>query len=124
MPISYRDGPQTPRLVHRAFEVGDAEVFLELNRDPEIMRYTGEPSLGSVAEAERAIVSYPDFARFGFGRWACVLKETQEVVGFCGLKYLEEQEEVDIGYRFLPSRWGSGLATEASLACLEAWVSG
>jgi RimJ/RimL family protein N-acetyltransferase len=119
MPISYRNGPQTTRLLHRAFEVGDAEVFYKLSSDPDIMRYTGDKYLASVGEAKRAIIDYPDFDRFGYGRWASVHKDTQQVIGFCGLKYLPDLDEVDIGYRFLPSHWGVGLATEASSACLE-----
>jgi RimJ/RimL family protein N-acetyltransferase len=38
------------------------------------------------------------------------------VIGFCGLKYLEDLNAVDVGYRFLPEYWGRGLATEACLA--------
>ena len=58
--------------------------------------------------------------RYGFGRWATVYKANNEVIGFAGLKYLPEFNEVDLGYRFLPEYWGMGLATEASIACL-AW---
>ena len=38
------------------------------------------------------------------------------MIGFCGLKYLDDLNAVDIGYRFLPEYWGRGLATEACLA--------
>ena len=107
------------RLLHRAFNIDDAEVFYTLNSDPDVMRYTGDNTLASVEEAKRAIGNYPDFDRVGYGRWASILKDTQQVVGFCGLKYLPDVDEVDIGYRFLPSHWGMGLATEASSACLE-----
>ena len=41
------------------------------------------------------------------------------MVGFCGLKYLTDLKEVDVGYRFLPEYWGRGLATEACAASLE-----
>ena len=112
-------GPDTARLHHRAFNIDDAEALFALNGDPEVMRYTHEPLMESVEAAREAIVSYPDFKEVGFGRWACVLKETQTVIGFCGLKYLPELDAVDIGYRFLPQYWGRGLATEACTASLE-----
>jgi len=40
-------------------------------------------------------------------------------MGWCGLKYLSEQNEVDVGYRFMKKFWGFGYATEAALACIE-----
>ncbi len=115
---SHRIGPETERLLHRAFTVADAEAFLALNGDPEVMRLTGEPPLRSLEEARAAILGYPDFDERGYGRWACVLKETGRIVGFCGLKYLSELDAVDLGYRFLPDHWGRGLATEAGRASL------
>ncbi|TWT50635.1 anhydro-N-acetylmuramic acid kinase [Rubripirellula amarantea] len=118
-PASHRTGPETQRLLHRAFTVEDAVVAFELNSNPDVMRYTGDTSLKNVAEARRFIANYPDFERYGFGRWACVLKESQTVIGFCGLKYLRDLDVVDVGYRFLPQYWGQGLATEACMASLD-----
>ena len=40
-------------------------------------------------------------------------------LGWCGLKYFPEQEEVDLGYRLKKKFWGQGYATEASRACLD-----
>ena len=42
-----------------------------------------------------------------------------EFTGWCGLKYLPETNEVDLGYRFMKKFWGNGYATEAALACIE-----
>jgi RimJ/RimL family protein N-acetyltransferase len=76
----YRTGPETARLRHRAFTVEDAEALFALNGNPEVMRYTGEPLLTFLDAARRAIEFYPDFETVGYGRWACVLKETQELL--------------------------------------------
>lgn len=115
----YRTGPETKRLRHRAFVAGDAEAFYALNGDPEVMRLTGEALVPSLQAAAEAIANYPDFDEIGYGRWACVLKDTGRVIGFCGLKYLQDLGAVDVGYRFLPQYWGRGLATEACKASLE-----
>ena len=115
----YRIGPETERLQHRAFTVGDADALFALNSHPEVMRLTGEPLLASLDAARRAIAAYPDFETVGYGRWACVLKETGAIIGFCGLKRLPDLDEVDVGYRFLPKYWGRGLATEACIASLD-----
>ncbi len=114
----HRIGPTTLRLEHRALTVADAEFFFRLNSHPDVMRFTGEPPLGSVDEARDALAHYPDFEEHGYGRWGCVLRETGALIGFCGLKRLTDLGEVDIGYRFLPEFWGRGLATEACSACL------
>ena len=115
----HKTGPETERLIHRSLRVEDAEAFFALNSHPDVMRYTGEPAIQSLEEAREAIENYPDFDTFGYGRWGCFLKETQELIGFCGLKYLTELEMVDVGYRFLPEYWGEGFATEACTASVD-----
>ncbi|MCA9054180.1 MAG: GNAT family N-acetyltransferase [Planctomycetaceae bacterium] len=117
--IDCRLGPETERLRHRAFEIDDADALYALNSDPRVMRYTSEPLLPSLDAARTGIANYPDFDVVGYGRWACILKETQAVIGFCGLKYLPELDAVDVGYRLLPTYWGRGLATEACRASLS-----
>lgn len=115
----YLNGPQTERLILRAFTPDDAATFFLLNSDPEVLRYTGEAPLESEEEARLRIEQYPDFDKHGFGRWACVYRPEMRVIGFAGLKMLEELGEVDLGYRLLTDYWGLGLATEASHACLR-----
>jgi RimJ/RimL family protein N-acetyltransferase len=117
--IKHTIGPETARLLHRAFAEVDAEAFFALNGNPVVMGMTGESAVPTLEAARAAILAYPDFDAVGYGRWACVLKETQQVIGFCGLKYLPELGAVDVGYRFLPEYWGRGLATEACRASLQ-----
>jgi ribosomal-protein-alanine N-acetyltransferase len=116
---SHRVGPETDRLKLRALSDDDAEAFYQLNSDPEVMRFTGEPPLRSIREAREAIASYPDFDSIGYGRWGCVMKGEESIFGFCGLKYLEELHAVDVGFRFLPQYWGKGFATEACHASVQ-----
>ena len=40
-------------------------------------------------------------------------------MGWCGLKYRPELDEVDLGYRYHKAFWGKGYATEAARASLE-----
>ena len=117
-PTRYLVGPTTERLMHRTFTVADADVAYALNSDPEVLRYTGDVPLTSVSHARQFIAGYTDFDTVGYGRWACVLRQTQVVIGFCGLKYLPDMGVVDVGFRLLPRYWGMGLATEACTACV------
>ncbi len=114
---------ETQRLLLREFEEGDAATMYILGSDPAITRYTGDPGGGlrSVEHASEVLRSHllADYREYGFGRWACVLKQSSAVVGFARLKRLPELGEVDIGYRFLPVHWGTGLATEAGRAVLR-----
>lgn len=97
----------------------DADAFFRLNSHPDVMRYTGEPPLPSVEAAREAIAGYRDWDDPGYGRWACVLRDEGAMIGFCGLKFLPELGETDIGYRLHPDYWGRGLATEAARATLH-----
>ena len=112
---------ETERLFLYQMDEQDQEWFFQLNSDPEVMRYTGEECFTSLEQSLTVLRERPiyDYQTYGYGRWACVLKETDEVIGWCGLKYLEECDEVDIGYRFFERFWGMGLGTEASKACVE-----
>lgn len=114
---------ETGRLILREFGEADVEAFYLLGSHPAIIKYTGDPGGGmtSIEHALEILRSHPmaDYEKHGFGRWACVHKEKGEVIGFAGLKYLEELDEVDIGYRLLPEYWGAGIATEAAQAVLE-----
>jgi RimJ/RimL family protein N-acetyltransferase len=110
---------ETERLVIREFVAEDAEAFFAFNGDPEVTRHTGEPPTESVEQARRMILAYPDYRRHGFGRWAVVVKREGRVVGFNGLKYLPELDEVDLGFRLHRDWWGLGIATESSRAIVR-----
>ena len=113
---------ETVRLVLREFALDDLEAFFQLCTNPEVVRYTGDGGLITNLEQARAgMLARPiaDYRKHGFGRYACVLKSNEQVIGFAGLKYLDDLDAVDLGYRFLPAYWGIGLATEASRAALD-----
>jgi RimJ/RimL family protein N-acetyltransferase len=110
---------ETERLLVREFVEDDAGAFFAFNGDPDVMRYTGEPPSESVEQVRRMIRDYPDYREHGYGRWAVVYKPDDRIVGFNGLKYLDDLEEVDLGYRFRTDYWGRGIATESSLAIVR-----
>ena len=62
---------------------------------------------------------FRDYQRHGYGRWAAVLKENGRVIGFAGLKHLDDVGESDLGYRLFKEYWGRGLATEGFQAVLR-----
>ncbi len=107
---------ETERTLLREFKETDSQAVFDFGSDREVQKYTGDILLKSVDQAKNIIknVWLVDYKKYGYGRWAVVHKKDNKVIGFAGLKYLPEFDKTDIGFRFLPHYWGSGIATEVS----------
>ncbi len=109
---------ETKRLILRELDISDAEQFFKLNADPEVLKYTGDPPFSSISDARSFLENYSDYEKNGFGRWAVISRESGDFIGWCGLK-LNEENRIDLGFRFFQNEWGKGYATESAKACLE-----
>lgn len=109
-----------PRLKLRRFIAADAPAMFRLGSDPVVMRYVGSPPMQTADEALAYLQSHPlrDYQRTGFGRLAIEWSQSGEIIGFCGLKWVDEINGFDLGYRLLPEYWGQGLAVEAAQAVI------
>lgn len=110
---------ETDRLLLREFILDDAEMFYQLNLNPNVIKYTGNTAFKSIEEAKLFLENYNDYKTNGYGRWAVINKESNEFIGWCGLKYVELENETDIGFRFFEEEWNKGYATESAAACLK-----
>ncbi|MBU0914296.1 MAG: GNAT family N-acetyltransferase [Gammaproteobacteria bacterium] len=112
---------ETPRLILRAFTLDDVDAMYQLMTVPDVIRYVGNKPAQSKQDVLDYLQQHPlrDYQIYGYGRFACVWKDTGQVIGFSGIKYLEEIKETELGYRFLPEFWRKGLATEAGTAVIE-----
>lgn len=108
---------ETTRLILRELSIGDAENFYELNQNPNVTRFTGDKSFKSVREAKDFLKNYKDYEQNGYGRWAVICKESEEFLGWCGLRF--DGNKTDIGFRFFEEYWNRGFATESAKACIE-----
>jgi [ribosomal protein S5]-alanine N-acetyltransferase len=106
---------QTPHLILRRFTSADATLVQQLNSDPEVLKYLHEPPLETVEQALHILntIILPQYKN-NLGRWAVHLKVNNEFIGWCGLKYRQEQNETDLGYRLMQQHWGNGYAFEAA----------
>jgi RimJ/RimL family protein N-acetyltransferase len=111
---------KTPRLTLRRFTEADAPLIFALNSDPEVLKYVHERLLTDEEDARRVItdIILPQYNN-DLGRWAIHVNDTNEFIGWCGLKYLPEVAEIDLGYRLFKNQWGKGYATEAAKATLD-----
>lgn len=60
------------------------------------------------------------YAKFGYGLFGVVLKDTGAMIGDCGLvwQHIDGIEELEVGYHFRRDHWGKGYAPEAAKACI------
>ncbi|CAN5510195.1 GNAT family N-acetyltransferase [soil metagenome] len=110
---------RTQRLVLREFIPEDASSMFELNSDPEVIRFTGDEAFKSIEEAAQLINKYDQYKNYHYGRWTVLAYDSSEYIGWCGLNFNEESKETDLGFRFLRSQWGKGIATESAKACID-----
>lgn len=115
---------KTNRLVLRRLTMDDADHFVALHGDPEVMRFLtgGRPNTREEIEGEwlPQFLSYYD--RYpNFGYWAVIEKETGAFLGWCCFRPYEESGpgEVELGYRLNRSAWGKGYATELARALVD-----
>jgi [ribosomal protein S5]-alanine N-acetyltransferase len=117
---------ETARLRLRRTELSDAEPFMGILWDPEVVEkkqvtLTEDP--GDIELARRKTASLIEhWDSRGYGLWTVVEKESGEVVGSVGLQFWKGWPAVELAWVIHRSRWNRGYATEAAKAALDwAW---
>lgn len=116
---------ETERLILREMLPTDDVGMFELDSNPEVHRFLGNKPVKDIEESRMHIESLrQQYADNGIGRWAVILKETNEFIGWSGIKLIMEsvnnhQNFYEIGYRFIQKHWGKGYATEAGNAFVD-----
>jgi len=111
---------QTERLFLRPMVYDDADVLQRLFGDPMAMEFipvvpkNREETLEWIGKVRHR------YQIDGFCLYACIKKEDDAFIGYCGLllqKDIDGQDEVEVGYVLFPQFWKNGFATEAAVAC-------
>ena len=117
---------ETNRLLLRPLELQDAEAMFEMDKNPEVHKYLWQKPTKTIDENIKVIeMVQKQYNENNIGRFATILKESNEFIGWTGIKFVNDHIEngntnfYDYGYRLNEKFWDKGFATEASLAWLE-----
>ena len=108
---------ESERLILREFSISDAHSLLQLNNNPNVLKYTGDVPFRDLLEAETFVNNYTYQKELSLGRLAVCLKKNNTFIGWCGFK--KHPSYTDLGFRFMEEHWNQGFATEAAKACLS-----
>ncbi|MEZ0446639.1 GNAT family N-acetyltransferase [Cellulomonas sp. ICMP 17802] len=115
----------TDRLTLRPFTADDADLLIELDSDPAVMRYLsgGEPTAPELVRERDLPSILAGYDRWDgdFGLFAAHEKDDDAFVGWFCLRPERggPRDEVELGYRLRQDAWGKGYATEGSRALVD-----
>jgi RimJ/RimL family protein N-acetyltransferase len=120
---------ETDRLTLRRFTDADEDNLVELNGDPEVMRFlnSGQPTPRDEVRTRIIPTFLGYYDRFdGFGFWAAEDTATRQFLGWFHFRPplpaadtpvgWDEEGVIELGYRLRRLAWGKGYATEGSVA--------
>ena len=117
---------ETNRLLLRPLELSDAEAMFVMDSNPNVHKYLWQNPTQTIEETIKTIEYVrSQYERNKIGRFATIVKETGEFIGWTGIKFVHDHIEngntnfYDYGYRLDPKFWNKGYATETSIAWLD-----
>lgn len=111
---------QTDRLYLREMRQTDYASLCKILQDAEVM-YAYEHAFDDAQTQEWLDRQLARYREDGFGLWAVVLKQTDAMIGQCGVTVQQcgTERVLEIGYLFQKAFWHHGYAIEAAAACKE-----
>ena len=110
---------ESKRLYYRKVTEDDLESWCDFFVNNDRLHFLGIDTSKSKEElAKEWVDKQADrYRNEGFGLLAVIEKETNKLVGSCGLlpRVINNTHELEIGYSFIPQSWGKGFATESAI---------
>ena len=112
---------ETARLVIRTLEARDADPWIALVNDPEVVRFV-PPEPAKTMETFQAVLEARHAMERDTGHavWAVEERQTGMFIGQCGLRPVDEGAgpEIEMAYHYTRSSWNRGYGTEVVIAVL------
>ncbi|HZA98838.1 MAG TPA: GNAT family N-acetyltransferase [Gemmatimonadales bacterium] len=118
--MSSLDAFTTPRMRAERLRPDHWADLRRMDTDEQMMAMLGGVR-DEVGTADYLARNLKHWAERGFGLWMLRDFQTNTMIGRAVLRHLEidDVDEVEVGYGFLPDYWGRGLATEIALTCVR-----
>lgn len=107
---------ETKRLILRPMLEADFDGLYRIFSDSVVMASFGGDLFSREQMAGWLKRNLDHQNEFGYGLFSVILKETDELIGDCGLEQMEDMGGAELGYDFRSDVWNQGYATEAALA--------
>jgi RimJ/RimL family protein N-acetyltransferase len=105
----------TERLILRSFTEQDSGALYRIMNEDDVLRYFPNSRPPAPETVERLIGRrLQHWQEHGYGWWAVELREQPGLIGWNGLQYLPDTDEVEVGYLLSRENWGRGLAVEGA----------
>lgn len=108
---------ETKRLILKEMREEHFDSLYEILSDSETMKFYPEPF---DKERVHGWISWniQNYRQYGFGLWTVILKETEEIIGDCGItmQQIDGDSLPEIGYHICKKYWLNGFAKEAASA--------
>jgi len=105
---------ETERLFLRPVVIKDINEMHAIWTNEGVRKFLWDDVVITRETAEEPIkTSIKTFASNGFGLWAVIHKHDEKMIGFCGVRFLNDTPEIELLYGILPGYWNKGLTTEA-----------
>ncbi|MEC4814275.1 MAG: GNAT family N-acetyltransferase [Scytonema sp. PMC 1069.18] len=109
----------------RPFQISDLDALAAIWSDPVVTQFL--PSRGariSRENVEKALISFIEhWNTYGYGVWAIEENLSSQMIGYCGLRYLDEMNDIEVLYGLAKDYWGRGIATKAVKAAIDFGLS-
>lgn len=107
---------ESKRLYYLQWEPKDFDILKDTLGNPKVCQYLPGKNKKSDEEIQKWLDFYVNSFNDDLGNkiYKIILKETGEVIGYGGLGYVKEFDQIEIMYGFDQKHWGLGYATEVS----------
>lgn len=111
---------ETDRLIVRKLQMSDLEPFHAMQSNPKVMQYAdGEVKSLSAHEQElKDLIEYYQKTANDFWIYAIERRQDSEFVGTLAF-VKDDQQDDEIGFRFLEKYWGLGYGSEIGLGLID-----